>query len=120
MTSIVSRPAQAASGGDPYLSARINNVRRSDRSRPSQATVPRLDAVPEDRRPPPTTYRPVSGDIKGKGKAREETRTLPSAEPAQRQRTDWVLDLHEVARGAGRWDQRERVILVVGSKLGRA
>jgi hypothetical protein len=120
MATSFERPTVAASTSDSYLSARVNNIRRSDRSRrPSSANVPRLDAVPEDRRPPPTTYRPVSGDIKGKGKAREQTQRSKSQDSVKRPRTEWVLDLQEVALGAGRWSQRERVILVVGSEFFR-
>jgi hypothetical protein len=62
---------------------------------------------------PPTAYRPLSDDGRTKGKGKAGVR----AEPVRRAKGDWILDLDEVARGTDRWNERDRVILVVGSEF---
>lgn len=116
----MSRPPISASSSDSFLSARLTNARRSDKGRrPSQVNLQTLDAVPENaastsasKPGQPVGYRTLASDGKMKGK--DVATAQP--EPARRARGDWILDLDEVTRGAGRWEERGRVILVVGSE----
>lgn len=125
MTTTLSRPSPlSSSSSDPYLSARLTNARRSEKvRRPSQVSTPTLDAVPEDgsqlKKLPPSSYRSISesGLLQSKGKARATSNGRESSDPRERNRTDWIVDLTETARGAEKWEDRERVILIVGSEF---
>jgi hypothetical protein len=65
--------------------------------------------VPEDSRPPASTY--IRSQPSHKGKEKE----MGSGQ--RKTKLDWALDLVETQRGAERWEEKERVILVVGSEL---
>ena len=62
----------------------------------------------------------------GKGKEKEQESARDSAIPRSmstatmaslnKEKVDWVVDLTEVMKGKEQWSQRERVILVIGSR----
>jgi hypothetical protein len=108
-------PAPSPLGSDQFLSARVSTAKRSDRSqRPPQrsASAQVLEIVPEDgalRKHTASSYRSLSEIAKEKGRA-------VSSQSSSRRRTDWVLDLVQVGKGAESWGERDRVVLIVGSK----
>ncbi|KAK1922713.1 hypothetical protein DB88DRAFT_367812 [Papiliotrema laurentii] len=107
-------PAPSPLGSDQFLSARVSTAKRSDRSqRPPQrsASAQVLEIVPEDgalRKHTASSYRSLSEIAKEKGRA-------VSSQSSSRRRTDWVLDLVQVGKGAESWGERDRVVLIVGS-----
>jgi hypothetical protein len=81
--------------------------------RPSSATSSlALGSVPEDARPPPSAYRKSQSSHKGK-----EKEMTGGMSKQKRPRVEWSLDLLEAQRGAEKWGDRERIVLVLGSEF---
>lgn len=111
--------------------------------RPPASSGHMLDVVPEDSSasPSPLSYRPSHGrsdsnipslrQSRGKGKARDMSGMQRSAsedaissmrrqegEASKKRKAGWYVDVQEVTKNLDKWNQRERVILVIGSESG--